>query len=287
MFLLRLSRTAGKLYKFAQLTRRYEIRHLAFSHCDNSSHWPPRTKPTIKFEEQVLKWDGVPTIGRQMVQDGVLDVLKINHADGHEILEAYKARYNEPRDLHNLCLSFTMLLKLQKMVHKNCPRCLYLKSRCLCSLVNPVEPYHKLWLFQHIREYGRNNNSGSLLCLVAGARRSLRGSRDQEDEMLEHIEQNINSTMIVFPSDDSITLPEFRRQRRKQLGNDAQMSLVLLDGTPREAANMERFLPPIIPRVRLRKCVRSSWFHSIRKQSTFERVCTAQGMFNYQHLIST
>lgn len=139
-----------------------------------------------------------------------------------------------------------------------------------------VEPRNKLWLLQHVGEYGRNNNTGSLLCLVAGAQRTIRGIREQQDRLLENIEQKPFSTAVVYPSRDSVPLREFREERNKW--GEAGTMLVLLDGTSRQAKNFDRFIPSEVVRIRVNEANDKSWLNPIRRQTEEHRVCTAQGM---------
>ena len=54
------------------------------------------------------------------------------------------------------------------------------------------------------------------------------------------------------------------------------LSIVLLDGTSRQAKNLDKFMPNDIPRVRLNLSKCESWLGPIRTQTEKHKVCTAQ-----------
>ncbi|CAN8073570.1 unnamed protein product [Agarophyton chilense] len=152
-------------------------------------------------------------------------------------------------------------------------------AKCICPDIEQTSPHHKLWVFQHHCEYGRPNNTGSLLCLVAQARRTIRGLRDQEQLLLNHVAERQNSVVVLFPADCALTIQEYKTQRAANIGDKTEtepLTLILLDGTSRQAKNLDRFMPSSIPRVRVGKGSVKSWLDPIRKQTEQHRVCTAQ-----------
>lgn len=219
----------------------------------------------------------VPERAQRMIDDGILEELEQDPTRGIHMLNRYFDGCSKPADRHEVKTSFQMIQKLREMVVKNCLTCLYLKSRCICDVVRVVEPRNKLWLFQTLGEYGRRSNSGSLLCQVAGARRTLRGIRAQENELVEFLHDHKDSSVVLFPSPKSVSLSTLRREQGSRGVNKKGLTIVVLDGTPNEAANMERFLPQEVPRIHLGAIPRKSWLNSIREQSEETRVCTAQG----------
>lgn len=145
-----------------------------------------------------------------------------------------------------------------------------------------VEPRNKLWLLQHVGEYGRNNNTGSLLCLVAGAQRTIRGIREQQNRLLDYIRRHPLSTVVLYPNRESISLTEFREERRERM--EEGMMLILLDGTSRQAKNFDRFIPEEVVRVRVNEENNRSWLNPIRRQTEEHRVCTAQGRLSRREI---
>lgn len=224
----------------------------------------------------------LPTRAQQMLDDGVLQNCNSNGqvSNGREVLNSYLRRCQDAEERQESVVCFSLLLNRYRLALTCCEECLYPKERCVCNHVKKVVPRHNLWLFQHVGEYGRNNNTGSLLCLMAGAERTVRGIREQQEQMMEHIDRNRFSTVILFPNSSSVTLDEYRRERVVNMGSDEEdpLTLVLLDGTSRQAKNFDRFMPAHIPRVRIRETSVRSWLDPIRRQTEEHRVCTAQGL---------
>ena len=116
---------------------------------------------------------------------------------------------------------------------------------------------------------------------MAGARRVVRGVRTQEALLLDQIARRPESTVVMFPHADALSVPQYLAQRRRRVseGEKAErLAIVMLDGTPGQARNMERFLPAAAPRVRL-DSDNVSWLNELRPQTEVDRVCTAQGEF--------
>lgn len=239
------------------------------------------------------------TIGRRLMDMGMLNLIhKHAHEEMGELLRSARGECRFVRELHEVTVSARLMLKLSEMSQQHCLNCLYMKSRCVCNLVTRVKPRHKLMVLQSVGDYGRSNNSASLLCLMAGASRTLRGFQQQEDRLLRHMVTHKQSTVIVYPSDNAMPISEFyknwqqeRNIEERKKSNDAfsarddRLTLVLLDGTWSEAANMDKFIPRGVQRVRLKHQPRVSWLSPIRGQSRKERVCTAQGKFKHDCLL--
>lgn len=225
----------------------------------------------------------LPPTAQRMLDEGVLEKCDpgARSPTGRDVLNAYLMRCRDAEERQEAVVSFTLLLNRYRFAFSYCEKCLYPKERCICEYVTKVVPRHKLWLFQHVGEYGRNNNTGSLLCLVAGAERTVRGIREQQEKMLDHINRNRYSTVILFPNSKSITLDEYKQERVLSMGSNEEdpLTLLLLDGTSRQAKNFDRFMPADIPRVRIRETSVHSWLDPIRRQTEEHRVCTAQGLF--------
>lgn len=188
---------------------------------------------------------------------------------------------------HETVTAFNVLLRHLHVALKCCQRCLYPRARCVCSRIRVATPptRARVWVFQHFAEFGRANNSGSLLCLVAGARRALRGIAEDQDALIEALDHAhlTQSACILFPTDDALDVASFVRERRERLGlrkaREIPLCAVVLDGTGRQARNLERFLPSHIPRVKLsldEEFGSRSWLNPVRMQTEAHRVCSAQ-----------
>lgn len=221
-------------------------------------------------------------VSRRMMDDGLLQILHENNSPLQRelILQSYLGHCRNAEEKHEIVVSFSLLLNHQRLYGNACETCLYQKSKCVCKYIERVSPQHKLWVLQHHGEYGRSNNTGSLLCLVAEAERTIRGLRDQQEQLLDHVQERKDSSVILFPTGSSMTVEEYGAQRSTTMGSDAEsepLTLILLDGTSRQAKNLDRFMPDSIPRIRIGKQSTESWLNPIRKQTEGHRVCTAQG----------
>ena len=214
-----------------------------------------------------------------MIDQGVLAQIESNVSTS-ELAQQHLLKCETAEERHEAMVSLSFLVNVHRLSNTACERCLYQRNRCICSALTSVVPQHNLWLFQHVGEFGRGNNTGGLLCLLAGAKRSTRGIREEEERMMNHIENNLGSSVVLFPSEDSVTIEQYQKARRKGMGKRAderELTLILLDGTSRQAKNMDRFIPDIVPRVRLGGLKTKSWLDPIRRQTEEHRVCTAQG----------
>lgn len=224
----------------------------------------------------------LPRVARKMLDDGLLHTLQEDNSPLQReiILQSYLGNCQSAEEKHEIVVSFSLLLNHQRLFENACESCLYHKSKCVCKHIERASPCHKLWVLQHHGEYGRSNNTGSLLCLVAGAERTIRGLRDQQEQLLDHVHERKDSSAILFPTGCSRTVKEYAAQRSLKLGSHEEnepLTLILLDGTSRQAKNLDRFMPGDIPRIRISKASIQSWLNPIRKQTEEHRVCTAQG----------
>lgn len=242
------------------------------------------------FEHLYSTRETLPLICQKLLNEGVLDRVDY-HAKtdaGRAILANYLAQCRNVEERQEMVVGFTLLLTRYRMAISHCEKCLYPRVRCACKHIRKVRPKNKLWLFQHVGEYGRNNNTGGLLCLVADARRTTRGILEEQDQLVEYLLQHPFSSAIVFPSKDAMTVEEFDMERAVEMGSEENSStLVLLDGTSRQAKNFDRFLPKDIPRVRVNDDRDESWLDPIRRQTEEHRVCTAQGKSLIQHMLTS
>lgn len=171
--------------------------------------------------------------------------------------------------------------RLSMLLRGHCDACCYTRARCVCdALETDVQSRHTLWLFQNVGEFGRQNNSGRLLCLLLGARLSTQGLRCEADEMMRHADEFRDSSVVLFPADDAVTIDEYQAARAAQLGAAAAeaqpLTIFLPDGTSNQAKNLEKHLPSYLPRIRLNTRAMRSWLDPIRRQTEEHRVCTAQ-----------
>lgn len=257
----------------------HQIRHLSEPlPCAKENNVHANTQQIAERIRQAL-----PRRAREMIDDGVLSRLDNQISDENryqDILREYLRHCRTAEERHEAVVSFSLLVSRFRLLSTLCETCLYHRRRCICRDIEAVSPRHHLWVFQHHGEYGRSNNTGSLLCLVAGAKRAIRGVREDQDLMMQHLESHKESAVILFPTQDSLTMDQYQRQRLTALGTHAKevpLTIVLLDGTSRQAKNLDRYMPEFVPRVRLGMPRVKSWLDPIRRQTEEHRVCTAQG----------
>lgn len=247
------------------------LSHVRRSKTNITEKWVPEDL-LLKIQEKMPS-----KIGLQMLDEGILEaVCQTSREDIPPLINGVMNKYSKRRDLHEVKTCFSLISKLKGILPKSCEICLFPKARCVCSHIRTVRPKHKLWVFQGASDYGRKNNSATLLCLVTGAQRTLRGFQEQENELLCHIAKYKKSTIIVFPSEVAVDVEDFATQVEVN-SNEEPQTLILLDGTWGDAANMDKFLPRDIKRVKLSSEDRTTWLYPMRGQSRSDRVCTAQG----------
>jgi DTW domain-containing protein YfiP len=190
------------------------------------------------------------------------------------------ARTDEER--HEASVSMTFISRrLSMLLRGHCDVCCYTKARCMCDALEPrLTSRHTLWLFQNVGEFGRQNNSGRLLCMLLGARLSTQGLRCEMDEMMAHAAVHRDSAVVLFPTADAVTIDQYQAARAARLGPAFAaahpLTVFLPDGTSNQAKNLEKHLPEFLPRVRLNTTAMRSWLDPIRRQTEEHRVCTAQ-----------
>jgi DTW domain-containing protein len=224
----------------------------------------------------------LPPPAQRLIDDGVLQRLRWtkNRIECQEEINALLAGAKSSEEKHEAVVSFTILARRLSIMKKgHCLDCLYPFRRCICQFVRPINIRHHLYLFQHVGEFARKNNSGHLLCMILGADRATHGIRCEVDAMIEHAENNRDSSLVLFPTMDSITIDEYQAQRTAQFGAqvlEKPLTLLLPDGTSNQAKNLERHLPADLPRVRINAGATLSWLDPLRRQTEEHRVCTAQ-----------
>lgn len=186
-------------------------------------------------------------------------------------------------DRHESSVAMTFVSKrLSMLLRDYCDTCCYTRARCICNALEPrMRSKHTLWLFQNVGEFGRQNSSGRLLTmLLENSKISTQGLQCEVDEIMQHVEQHRDSSVVLFPSPDAITIGEYQTKRVDVVGADAAgrkpLTIFVPDGTSRQAKNMEKHLPSFLPRVRLNTIALRSWLDPIRRQTEEHRVCTAQ-----------
>lgn len=224
----------------------------------------------------------LPAAAQQLVDNGIVRLMRRGRrrllcaTDMKQLLESATT----PQDKHELVVAFTLLTRrLMAIENGHCDECLYPKQVCQCHIA-PLHIKHKIQLFQHVGEFGRQNNSGRLLKALFGAKIVVQGIRTEVEEMMQYVHENSDSCVVLFPTFDSLTIAEYQTARERSLGADVAnakpLTLFLPDGTSNQAKNLERNLPAFLPRIRIDGAAFNSWLDPLRRQTEEHRVCTAQ-----------
>lgn len=224
----------------------------------------------------------VPSATRDLIDEGALLRLKRRKKRilGNDEIDRLLRKATTEHEKHEVVVACTLLLRWVNLLqYGHCLRCHYPTESCVCNSLQVAKTKHSIYLYQHVGEFARSNNSGNLLCMLLGARRAIHGLREDAEQMLRHAEENEGSCIVLFPSADSISMAEFVEYRKTHLtqGEAAKpVTMFLPDGTSNQAKNLEKRLPAQLPRVRLSAHSTRSWLDPIRRQTESHRVCTAQ-----------
>ncbi len=157
--------------------------------------------------------------------------------------------------------------KKKKFGEVICPKCWIVISDCICSKAKLVASFsHKLVIIVHPKEFARSSNTGALplLCLPPQNVAVLVSG------VMEHADQIARlwlqpNTFVLFPRQNAITFAELERSVNLersvkidssvnalcQLPGGTTFTVVVVDGTWKQAKNIESSIPSHIPRVRL------------------------------------
>lgn len=162
-----------------------------------------------------------------------------------------------------------------------CPRCWMVPLHCLCADF-PTEARHDpgidVLCYFHWREASvrKASNTAKLVpLLLEGGRIVACGDVATEGPMYAALDDPAGHAAVLFPSDDSITITEWRQRQEAAAATDPELatkrsSLVVLDGTWSEARLLNKFLPARATRVRLEAVpeelaqLRTRWAHPDR-----------------------
>lgn len=112
-----------------------------------------------------------------------------------------------------------------------CPQCEFLKSRCLCDTIRPIENKVKVVILQHKSETRHALNTTRILVKSLTNISLFIGEDFANNEELNAILKDPkNKCALVFPGDESIVL---NAQNKSKLENITH--LIMIDGTWRKA----------------------------------------------------
>jgi DTW domain-containing protein YfiP len=161
-----------------------------------------------------------------------------------------------------------------------CPHCRLHTDLCACSLLAPIEVATQILLVTHKLENQKATNTGHLAvqCLK-GARLCLRGRKDLPDDPVVWAQGK--TPLLLFPCRDALPLEVWRAA---QTGKEQAITLIVPDGTWRQANRVRRRVPglaavqavglpsPQPSHYRLRRT------HLGNRLATFEAIAVALGI---------
>ena len=93
----------------------------------------------------------------------------------------------------------------------------------------------------HVKEYLRTTNTGHLIPLAHPGSRMLISGLEADDEELSALHaSDPESFIVLFPSQDALSLDEFKSRREDRGVSHRRVKVVLLDGTWAQARTLNR-----------------------------------------------
>jgi len=116
------------------------------------------------------------------------------------------------------------ILRHASAIKKRCGRCWMViaypeKNHCICDRIERVELYHNVMLHIHYAEFARmSSNTAKIIPLsIAGSRMFVCDVIDDDEQLDDLITraEHPERVVVLFPSQDSITVPELKQRLRR------------------------------------------------------------------------
>eukprot|EP01114_Cavostelium_apophysatum_P015969 TRINITY_DN4464_c0_g1_i2.p2 TRINITY_DN4464_c0_g1~~TRINITY_DN4464_c0_g1_i2.p2 ORF type:complete len:218 (+),score=50.98 TRINITY_DN4464_c0_g1_i2:345-998(+) len=146
-------------------------------------------------------------------------------------------------------------------------------------------------IFMHYKEFYRASNTAKIMQIAAPNATELLiyGKKDDDVRLVEIAQKDPQHTMILFPSTDALSIPDYLARFRKsdgrnevlQSGERPTVTVIVLDGTWGNTATIMRHCNKTIPtelnipKVKLNPDFLSAFS---RAQSQADRICTLEAM---------
>lgn len=116
-----------------------------------------------------------------------------------------------------------------------CPDCGF-RFNCICPLLPKLASEHALMLLMHPNELSRDTNTGKLLqqCQL-NVKQSIWDRKQPPDEMVACLEDASLYPVLLFPSEESLTIDQVTQQSQQQ---SRKPLFIILDATWQEARKM-------------------------------------------------
>ncbi|MFZ3532408.1 DTW domain-containing protein [Vibrio harveyi] len=116
-----------------------------------------------------------------------------------------------------------------------CPHCAF-QFNCICSLLPKLSSEHSLMLLMHPNELTRDTNTGKLLAQCQlNVTQVVWDRKTPPAELLETLANPSLLPVLLFPSEESLTLEQVQQQSTEQ---NRQPLYIILDATWQEARKM-------------------------------------------------
>ncbi|MFW8628863.1 tRNA-uridine aminocarboxypropyltransferase [Vibrio natriegens] len=116
-----------------------------------------------------------------------------------------------------------------------CPDCGF-QFNCICSLLPNLSSEHSIMLLMHPNELARDTNTGKLLqqCKL-NVKQAIWDRKQPPGELMTHLEDSSLYPVLLFPSEESLTLEQVAEQSQQQ---SRKPLFIILDATWQEARKM-------------------------------------------------
>lgn len=165
-------------------------------------------------------------------------------------------------------------LPVRRHRRARCERCTLHSELCVCDHLPRIRTPFRWVLVQHASDRLRPTNTGRLVrAMVEGVEVLVYADRTEAFETTA-LEESTRDYRLLFPAPEA----EVLTPTMLQVPNASALTLVLLDGTWRQASRMRRR----VPHLRAMRCLRlpaaapSSW--AIRRANQPERLCTLEAV---------
>jgi len=137
----------------------------------------------------------------------------------------------------------TRPFKARGSIVKRCDHCMMATFTCMCQWRKELDCELQFILIMHRKEVLKPTNTGRLIAdlFPNNTQVFLWDRTEPSPELLEAINHSPQNTFVLFPSDTAQPLREHTAKHREQ--NNQTMTIVLLDGTWKQATKMMRLSP--------------------------------------------
>jgi DTW domain-containing protein YfiP len=179
--------------------------------------------------------------------------------------------------------------KVDELAKRNrCAKCWFHANDCICSKFPPLDFSLNVAFFiyiHYIELYNAGNDVKILLNAAAKQTEMFIFGRDGDDERLrERIRGNELNTVLLFPSDDALSVEQVRSSLTPTAAatatqTDKPIQIIVVDGTWRQAKNMcKHFKKNISNKVRLVKLSPTTLSVYARTQTEPDRISTIEAI---------